>query len=290
MRLAFAADLHGNLSLYQGLLELATSAQAQAVVVGGDLFPHESRIDRAIAVQRAFLDDAIRPLLIRFRADRPDAIVALLPGNDDWEASALPGLAALERDGLAISIHGRALPLAEGLWIAGYACVPPTPFSIKDFERPDKGSQRGVSFGKAYSSETGGIAPLSEFEFLKRPNIAAELEALAQQSDPARTVYVCHTPPANTPLDQMRGERHVGSPGLRAFIEQRQPPLTLHGHIHESPMQSGQFACQLGITWSINPGRDAQQLYAVTLDTDDIAGTLAHTVLGTRLGGKEMGR
>ena len=74
--------------------------------------------------------------------------------------------------------------------------------------------------------------------------------------------------------------RHVGSKALRAFIEQYAPPLTLHGHIHESPAMSGRYAVRLGSTWSINPGHDPLRFQAVTLDTDDLAGTIEHTVLG----------
>jgi len=57
-------------------------------------------------------------------------------------------------------------------------------------------------------------------------------------------------------------------------------PLTLHGHIHESPELSGRYAAQLGATWSINPGHDPRRFQAVTLDTDDLAGTIMHTTYG----------
>jgi Icc-related predicted phosphoesterase len=78
----------------------------------------------------------------------------------------------------------------------------------------------------------------------------------------------------------MRNKR-VGSRALREFIEQYQPPLTLHGHIHESPRESGYYAEQLGTTWSVNPGSEREHLNAVVLDTEDIAGTLWHTIYGT---------
>jgi len=74
--------------------------------------------------------------------------------------------------------------------------------------------------------------------------------------------------------------RHVGSKALRAFIEQHAPPLTLHGHIHESPEMSGLYAVRLGATWSINPGHHPKRFQAVALDTDDLAGTITHTVYG----------
>ena len=74
--------------------------------------------------------------------------------------------------------------------------------------------------------------------------------------------------------------RHVGSQALRAFIERRQPLLTLHGHIHEAPDESGRYAIQLGNTWSINPGHSAGRFQAVALDTDNIEGTITHTIFG----------
>jgi uncharacterized protein len=176
---------------------------------------------------------------------------------------------------------GRAATgVREELWLAGFACVPLTPFSIKDFERRDDGPLPPFSFDMAYTSWSGELQPTHAEAIAARPSIAEALATLAEQSDPQRTIYVCHTPPFNTPLDEMPRGRHVGSKALRAFIEQHAPPLTLHGHIHESPTLSGRYAAQLGATWSINPGHDPKRFQAVTLDTDDLAGTIAHTALG----------
>jgi hypothetical protein len=167
-----------------------------------------------------------------------------------------------------------------GLWLAGYACVPLTPFSIKDYERRDDGLLPPFSFDMAYTSWGGEIQPADAEALAAQPSIAEALAALAERSDPQHTIYVCHTPPFDTPLDAMPRGRHVGSKALRAFIEQHAPPLTLHGHIHESPDMSGRYAVQLGATWSINPGHDPKRFHAVALDTDDLAGTITHTVYG----------
>ncbi|MFN8567136.1 MAG: hypothetical protein U0Z44_06350 [Kouleothrix sp.] len=91
---------------------------------------------------------------------------------------------------------------------------------------------------------------------------------------------MCHTPLADTPLRPDAARGGMSACALRAFIERHQPPLTLHGHIHESPDQSGQFAARIGTTWSINPGHSERRLQAVALDTDDIGGTITHTVFG----------
>ncbi len=288
MRLAYAADMHGNLTLYQQLLELAISSNAQAVIIGGDLLPHATRLSTALEIQRRFIAQELSALLTQFYTEYAHITVFLLAGNDDW-AAAIAALEQLAEQQLAFPLHQRVYLLEQTgapLWLAGYACVPPTPFSIKDYERRDHGSLRGVSFAQAYWSREGHIQQISEHDLAVLPSIGEDLNQLASQSDPQRTIYVCHTPPINTALDLMRGKRHVGSPSLRSFIEQRQPLLTLHGHIHEAPMLSGSYAECIGSCWAINPGREAERLHAITLDTDDIKGTLWHTVFGGIKNGK----
>jgi Icc-related predicted phosphoesterase len=288
MRLVYTADLHGDITSYHSLLHVAAQTDACAAIVGGDLLPRAIRRDTAIATQRSFVEQQLYPLLQDFRAMYPTITVYLLAGNDDW-AAAVQALNVLEADALAWPLHEQVYALTSPqagddptgqLWLAGYACVPLTPFSIKDNERMDAGAEPGYSFDMAFTSVDGDVRPLSAAEFAARPALADDLARLAQRSDPARTIYVCHTPPADTPLDVTGRGKHVGSRALRAFIEQHQPPLTLHGHIHESPQMTGQYATRIGRTWCINPGHSEHQFQAVVFDTDDIAGTLEHTILG----------
>jgi uncharacterized protein len=283
MRLVYTADLHGDIDSYRALLELAVATRARAAIVGGDLLPHAIKLQNAIESQHDFITTRLRRLLVEFRERHRSVAVYLLAGNDDW-AAAIAAIADLEQEELAYPLHERAYQLHAGdeppLWLVGYACVPATPFSIKDYERRDVGPLPPFGLGMAYTSWSGAIEPIDADTLGKRPSIAEDLDTLAQRSDPRRTIYACHTPPANTALDQMPRGRHVGSQALRAFIERRQPLLTLHGHIHEAPDESGQYAIQLGDTWSINPGHSAGRFQAVTLDTDNLAATIEHTVFG----------
>jgi len=307
MRLVYSADLHGDADSYRSLLDLAVELGARAAIVGGDLLPHAIKLQSAIQDQRDFITTQLRPLLAGFRSQHPAIGVYLLAGNDDW-AAAIAALADLEQEDLVYPLHERAYRLSTtndrqassalhvvrrqtsdaDLWLAGYACVPVTPFSIKDYERRDEAapaSEHGTpripfDFGMAYASWDGTLQKIEPAALASRPSIADDLGELARQSDPRRTIYVCHTPPADTPLDQMPRGRHVGSRALRAFIERRRPLLTLHGHIHEAPDESGRFAIQLGDTWSINPGHSPRRFQAITLDTDDLATTIEHTVFG----------
>ncbi|MBC7325141.1 MAG: hypothetical protein H5T99_07490, partial [Moorella sp. (in: Bacteria)] len=64
-------------------------------------------------------------------------------------------------------------------------------------------------------------------------------------------VLICHTPPKDTPLDEIRPGHHAGSQAVREFIDREQPEYFLCGHIHEA---HGKEA-KLGRTRAWNTGR-----------------------------------
>ncbi len=68
---------------------------------------------------------------------------------------------------------------------------------------------------------------------------------------------------------------------MRRWIEERQPLLTLHGHIHESPVLSGHWAERIGNTICVNPGAAGDPtLQAAIFETTRLPQSLAHTVHG----------
>jgi Icc-related predicted phosphoesterase len=86
-------------------------------------------------------------------------------------------------------------------------------------------------------------------------------------------------------LDLIQGGKSAGSHSIKAFIEEHQPLLILHGHIHESPDLSGAYFDRIGETLSINPGqsawseRETGKLYAVTFEIEKVEETMTHTCL-----------
>ncbi|HEY1853143.1 MAG TPA: hypothetical protein VGG40_01020, partial [Solirubrobacterales bacterium] len=97
--------------------------------------------------------------------------------------------------------------------------------------------------------------------------LATHLEQLASQlEDPSQAVFNLHVPPKGTAIDQapvldeslkpvVRGGSvemgAAGSTAVRELIERYQPPLSLHGHIHES-----RGTVRIGKTVCINPGSE----------------------------------
>jgi Icc-related predicted phosphoesterase len=246
----YASDLHGNRDAYDRLFSL----DADAVLLGGDLLPYPLKSGGdLLAMQRRFVSEYLAAKM----ATRP---CYWIPGNDDWETV----LGPLETAGTPL--HGRVAPFLDGLSIAGYGAVPITPFGMKDFDRVDvPGWEPKQTPQRCFWSSPAGVEPVTLQAVMDRPSIEADLERLAALSDPAKTVYLIHSPPYATTLDRLQGGiTPIGSRAVRRFIDRRQPPLTLHGHIHESPGVE-----RLGRTVCVNPGDSMSALRAVRIDLRD---------------------
>ncbi len=272
----YTADLHGSRELYLEAFTLARKLGVQAIILGGDLAPHATVVE-----QRGFFHEFLLPLLREYRQEAASAEIFYIMGNDDWRAN-LPLLvgAGIER---CHHIHCLVRPFLGSVWIAGMGSVSLTPFALKDWERWEEGLQGPVRQDGFRSAEDGSVHP---FDFRGREWeewIGNDLESIGKELRPERAPLVCafHGPPHGTALDLIHGEVHVGSREVRKFLEARQPLLSLHGHIHESPAVSGKFADRLGHTICVNPGqRMGSTLHAVWFRLDDLESSLTHTLLG----------
>ncbi len=221
MKIVYATDLHGNAEFCEKLLKEAERKDIGAVVIGGDITPFGG-FD-VIGVQRFFLNDYLVPRLEKFKQAMGKPVFIMM-GNDDFSIN-LDVLEKAEIKGALKLMHKKVLPLGK-FSIAGYGFISPTPFMIKDWERDED-------------------------------EMAADLKILSSKSDPKKTLFVFHAPPAETGLDVLYNGSHSGSTAVLGFIKQKQPLITLHGHIHESPEMTGRWKQKIGKTVSINPGGNA---------------------------------
>ena len=183
-------------------------------------------------------------------------------GNDDFRIN-LQILEKAEKNKVLKSIHKKSVKLDKNLNIAGYSFVNPTPFRLKDWEKPD-----------FHDDKAPHQLFLEEIRSTEKENgtIEEDLKNLKKLSNTKNTIYVIHTPPFNTKLDIITTNVHVGSKAVREFIEKEQPLLALHGHIHESPQMSGSWHDKIGKTICINVGSSypEDKLNCAVIDTNDL--------------------
>ncbi len=261
----YTADLHGNEGQYRKLVSRAIEISADSIIIGGDIAPKDFPFESFIEGQRLFLEQRLPELLSQLRDSLPDCRVFLMLGNDDC-ASNLDVLRQGEPE-LYTLIHGKRVALTEDFDLVGYAYVPITPFGIKDWEKYDfsrvpsgmEGPYRERKLSNYRlegfkSAQHGWKRFLFTPEIERKDSIQNDLEQELYRADAEKTVYVVHTPPSGTSLDQVMAGKHVGSMALRAFIEAEQPYLTLHGHIHETVDVSGEYTELVGKTLCAAPG------------------------------------
>ncbi len=281
MKILYASDTHVYPAHLGRLLNAAAELLPGAVIIGGDIIPDwKGSIEDSIEPHRAWVRDKLLPRLNRFRDELPHIPVLLDLGNDDIAAAR--GLLE-ERDGVDLHLlHRRVVPLGDDLVVAGYMTVNPTPFLIKDNEKPDCRDHDGLGgpgvARRGFVTYSGTTSP----HVLDTAGGAIEddLDALSEllEEDWCKNrpfLFVSHAPPRDTCLDLTGTGLHVGSLAVRRFIEHWGPTgrllASLHGHIHESPSRSGRALQRIAGVPCFNAGQTSRVLRGLSLDTADVA-------------------
>jgi len=272
----FVSDLHGQLDRYQKLFDEIIKAPPSALFIGGDILPHPLAYAGTTSCDsfiKAFLIPQFIKVRITLKEKYPQIFVIL--GNDDGR---MDEEALLDGQGRGIwqYINNRMMPFA-GYDVYGYCFIPPTPFMLKDWERYD--ISRYVSPGSVSPEEGYRTFEVSDHE-LKYGTMKGDLQSLTGNKDLSRSIFLFHAPPHETKLDRVASDgkfvdfvpldTHVGSIAIRQMIEERQPCLTLHGHIHESAAITGSWRDTIGKTHCFSAAHDGPELALVKFDLENL--------------------
>jgi Icc-related predicted phosphoesterase len=128
----------------------------------------------------------------------------------------------------------------------------------------DKKSENNTKYGPGVykvAFPTDNNAFIREFSIESQmKHILLSFEKSIEQPEKQEDVYrkmiwMCHGPPIDTCLDCAKSGEHVGSLALKSLIAEKQPLLTLHGHIHETVDKSqGKYREEIGKTISCSSG------------------------------------
>jgi uncharacterized protein len=286
-RLFYAGDVHGSRVCWKKFVNAAAHYPADALVMGGDLTGKalvpivregdgsyvarvigEQRVARTAEeldeMQRSISTNGMYPLIVD-----PAEARALAKDSSRREAAFEEALLeelrlwvgfADERLG-GTGTRAYVIPGNDDPWSIDAVLASGSSVIACDERVEQLGPHEMVSFG--YSNRTPWDTPreLDEEEiYLRLKRLADQLEA------PERAIFNIHVPPYESSLDTayevdeelryvMKGGRPhevpTGSPAVRQIIEETEPLLSLHGHIHES-----KGVTKIGRTVAINPGSD----------------------------------
>jgi len=264
----YVTDLHGNRSKYERMFRHAQEIGARLMINGGDIAPHARHPED----QKRFYMEYLGPFFER--CQEAGIRYLTLTGNDDLGSLDELLDQICDRTPLVTHLSQRMVEV-DGYWFIGMNRVTDFPFRLKDRARMDAtGGVPGMQLGPGVLSTPDGFREIPDWPQYAAtlPAIEQELKALPVPPDPARAVYVTHGPPSGNGLDRVSGGFNVGSAATLAFLMRTQPLLSLHGHIHESPVESNVWLARVGRTVCIQPGQTfGEELVAVVGRLDSMS-------------------
>lgn len=271
----FVSDLHGHIDRYLKLSEAIQNERPAAVFFGGDLLPSGASVTHQGVQIKEFISDFLLQEFSSLKHQLGDAYpqVFLILGNDDGKGAETQVEEGVEA-GLWQYLHNRKASLGR-FSVFGYAYVPPTPFLLKDWERYDV--SRYVDPGCISPEEGWRTDPSAAAgDESARATIKQDLDRLVANENLSRAIFLFHSPPHHTNLDRanldgriidnVQVDVHVGSIAIKRFIEEHQPLLTLHGHVHESARITGSWQQKIGRTYCFSAAHDGPELALVRFD------------------------
>jgi uncharacterized protein len=275
----FVSDLHGHINRYEKLFQKILEEKPTAVFLGGDLLPSGLF---AFTNQDEVVEDFISEILIknfvllRNQLGKEYPRIFVILGNDDGAMDENLFIEA-EKKGIWEYIHNRKVDFGT-YSVFGYAFIPPTPFMLKDWEKYDV--SRFTDPGCVPPEEGVHSKKMKKSE-LVYSTIEKDLVKLVGDEDVSNSIFLFHAPPYQTNLDRaaLDGKYfshvpldvNIGSIAIKRFIENRQPLLTLHGHVHESARITGNWQDKIGKTFSFSAAHDDERLALVIFDPNELS-------------------
>lgn len=260
MKILFTTDLHGYKWKYERIFEIAIASQANAVINSGDMLPLAEPPE-----QRKFISTYLGKYFARFNSEKIYYLCHL--GNDDFRIVDDFFDTICNKYPFIVNLAQRLFKIEDFEFI-GMNWIVDCPFRLKDRCRMDIDDHIcPVQYGSGILSATKGWKEIEDwFSYAKTlPTIENELNQLPCPENMRRSVYVMHMPPFGIGLDKCWGGEEAGSKAIYNFLKKKQPKLSLHGHIHESPEVTGKWCAKIGNTLCIQPGQPPEDELAYVI-------------------------
>ena len=280
MKIIATSDVHQMISKWKELVKICKRDKPDVVAIAGDNFPK----DTYITGQMPWMSHLIK-YAQKIREAGTEIVIIL--GNDDNQ-NLIPLMEEQHKNGLWHYIP-ESVTTIGGYEFAAMPWVPDYPFGYKFW-------CRGEFCDKLRIDPDQFTRPVlvnanNEFEVIKDYEQYLENHKDIWQSlkdtatlvkDIKKSIWLIHCPPSNMNLDVCGHGAKVGSGAVLRFIKEYQPLLTIHGHIHESPVYSNnQWKHKEGNTLCVQGGQLGFNLHYATLEIiDGVIVNAKHSIYG----------
>ncbi len=280
MKLMVLADPHQSDDKWELLVKDILEKRPDIIAVAGDLLPKSNGILGQLSFAKVLRKYA------QIIKDAGSELVLIL-GNDDNRLF-ITEMEKGDREGLWHYVADRVKEV-KGYDFCGCPWIRDYPFGYKYWvaaESPEDVFINSFQIGPpVVISENNKLETIYDFKeyLVNKPSITESLEKMADQvKDMSKSIWLIHCPPVNLGLDLCGSGDYVGSPAIYKFLSERQPLLSVHGHIHEAPDVNGQiWAGKIGKTLCIQAGQlDGDVHYVMFNLTDGAIKNLNHSGYG----------
>lgn len=277
MKILSTNDIHQMGSKWKELVYVCQNEKFDIVAIAGDLFPK----DVSITGQFPFMQHIKK---YAKQINETGAEIVLTLGNDDNQ-----NLVALfkeaNKDGLWHYLEN-SVTNVKGVEFAGMPYVPDYPFGYKYWCRGEFSDALRIDpqqFGNPVLIDKDNqfkFIPNYENYLVSKEKIFDMLEGLLPKVENMKNcIWLIHAPPSQMDLDLCSHGARVGSDAVLRFIEQHQPWITVHGHIHESPEYNGhKWMAKCGETTCIQGGQVGYDLHYTTIEIENGEFKLKHSI------------
>ena len=273
----FVSDMHGHMDRFEKLFMQIKVHKPDILFIGGDVLPGGEIYRKKISKHydnfvMDFLVPEMEKLKSELEASYPKVFVIM--GNDDPRVNEQ---FFLEADEMGIWTYiNENEQIYNDHMVFGYSYIPPTPFMLKDWEKYD--ISRHVDVG-AVSPEQGVRSIAKDIRSIQYETIKRDLQNMVKERDLGSAIFLFHAPPYRSAHDRaaLDGRMqdhvpldvHVGSIAIQQFIEEKQPYITMHGHIHESSHITGNWHEKIGNTHTYSAAYHGEELSLIIFDLEN---------------------
>ncbi len=281
MKFLATSDIHQSSDKWPLLVKVVQEKKPDFVVIAGDLFPK----DDGILAQVHYLP-AIREYAWEIKNAGSELVLIL--GNDDNQLL-IPEMEKGDAEGLWHYVTDRVKEI-KGYEFCGCPWVKDFPFGYKYWVAPETAEDLSINTFQLDdpliidANNNLQVVDNLQIYLAAKKSIADSLnETAGQVKELSKSIWLIHGPPANMDLDVCGSGDRVGSLAVYNFLREKQPLLSVHGHIHEAPEHNGyKWLHKLGGTTCIQAGQLEDNIYYVTFDLNKNGGlnNFMHSVYG----------